>query len=556
MISRRLLLSGVARGRALRLRRARAAQTYPAKPVRIIVPFAPGGVDVTARLIADRLTRGARPAVHCREPSRRRRLGRRQGGRELRARRPHAAVQHARPGGGQPGDQQNAGYDAVKSFAPVAIVSQSPLMLVIHPSVPAKTVQRARGLCQGQSRQGALPLPGLRHPAASGRRDVQVDDRHRHRARSLSRFGARDHRPARRTDADVFRQLRQRAAARRERQAARARGHRRRARPQLPDVPTMDESGYGGIEATYWNGMLAPAGTPPAIVARLNAAVNKALASPEVRAALHEARFRSQEWNTAGIRRLHRGGGAALGQGRPRRQHQGRMTTAGRYDRTGGYRKELCHQLNLMIERLSQRPRQHSKKAVWDFGTRERSCGWPRLFWRRPGGAVGFVCFGGSAGSPAIRAARSGPISRASSAIRESGQRVIIDGPCLSACTLVLGVIPRERICVTRRARLGFHAAWHHGENGRPVTSRGGTQLLMAVYPANVKSWLNKRGGLTRQDENISPAASSPRCIRPASNGRRKRLDDEAGGTVSLRRNFCYQHRPARTSFGRIRCRV
>ena len=56
--------------------------------------------------------------------------------------------------------------------------------------------------------------------------------------------------------------------------------------PQLPDVPTMDESGFGGIAATYWNGMLAPAGTPPAIVARLNAAVNEALAAPEVRAAL------------------------------------------------------------------------------------------------------------------------------------------------------------------------------------------------------------------------------------------------------------------------------
>ena len=53
---------------------------------------------------------------------------------------------------------------------------------------------------------------------------------------------------------------------------------------------------------------------------------------------------------------------------------------------------------------------------------------------------------------------------------------------------MVLGVIPRERICVTRRARLGFHAAWHHGENGRPATNRGGTQLLMAVYPQNVKT--------------------------------------------------------------------
>ena len=92
-----------------------------------------------------------------------------------------------------------------------------------------------------------------------------------------------------------------------------------------------------------------------------------------------------------------------------------------------------------------------------------------------------------------------GPYLETLAAIRDSGQRVIIDGPCLSACTMILGVIPRERICVTRRARLGFHAAWHHGENGRPATNRGGTQLLMAVYPQNVKNWLSRRGGLTRE---------------------------------------------------------
>jgi tripartite-type tricarboxylate transporter receptor subunit TctC len=56
--------------------------------------------------------------------------------------------------------------------------------------------------------------------------------------------------------------------------------------PKLPNVPTMGQSGYGGIVATYWNGMLAPARTPPAVLAKLNAAVNKALAAPEVRAAL------------------------------------------------------------------------------------------------------------------------------------------------------------------------------------------------------------------------------------------------------------------------------
>jgi hypothetical protein len=92
-----------------------------------------------------------------------------------------------------------------------------------------------------------------------------------------------------------------------------------------------------------------------------------------------------------------------------------------------------------------------------------------------------------------------GPYLEQLRALRDSGETVIIDGPCLSACTLILGVIPRERICVTRRARLGFHAAWQHGQNGRPVTSRGGTQLLMAVYPQHVKNWINRRGGLTRQ---------------------------------------------------------
>ena len=108
-----------------------------------------------------------------------------------------------------------------------------------------------------------------------------------------------------------------------------------------------------------------------------------------------------------------------------------------------------------------------------------------------------------------------GPYLETLAAIRDSGQRVIIDGPCLSACTMILGVIPRDRICVTRRARLGFHAAWHHGENGRPATNRGGTQLLMAVYPQNVKNWLSRRGGLTRQMKYLTGrelAAMYPTC--------------------------------------------
>ena len=91
-----------------------------------------------------------------------------------------------------------------------------------------------------------------------------------------------------------------------------------------------------------------------------------------------------------------------------------------------------------------------------------------------------------------------GPYLQRLAALRSSGQQVVIDGPCLSACTLVLGVIPRERICVTRRARLGFHAAWHPGENGRPTPSQGGTQLLMEIYPQHVRRWIARNGGLTQ----------------------------------------------------------
>jgi hypothetical protein len=90
-----------------------------------------------------------------------------------------------------------------------------------------------------------------------------------------------------------------------------------------------------------------------------------------------------------------------------------------------------------------------------------------------------------------------GPYMAKLDALRNSGQSVIIDGPCLSACTMVLGVIPRDRLCVTPRARLGFHAAWRLNEAGRQVTSPDGTELLMSAYPQPVRDWIARRGGLS-----------------------------------------------------------
>ena len=81
--------------------------------------------------------------------------------------------------------------------------------------------------------------------------------------------------------------------------------------------------------------------------------------------------------------------------------------------------------------------------------------------------------------------------------LRSSGETVIIDGLCASACTIVLGAIPHDRICVTSHATLGFHAAWDFGSNGRAITNPEATQMLYSMYPSAVRRWIAARGGLT-----------------------------------------------------------
>jgi len=81
--------------------------------------------------------------------------------------------------------------------------------------------------------------------------------------------------------------------------------------------------------------------------------------------------------------------------------------------------------------------------------------------------------------------------------LRTSGEAVIIDGLCASACTIVLGAIPHDKICVTSHAMLGFHAAWDFGANGRAITNPEATQMLYSMYPSRVRRWISARGGLT-----------------------------------------------------------
>jgi hypothetical protein len=82
--------------------------------------------------------------------------------------------------------------------------------------------------------------------------------------------------------------------------------------------------------------------------------------------------------------------------------------------------------------------------------------------------------------------------------LSESGERLVIDGPCLSACTLFTAFIPPDHVCVTKRAVLGFHAASYFDDAKRSlVPTRKGTDLVMQLYPPEIRSWIARHGGLS-----------------------------------------------------------
>jgi hypothetical protein len=82
--------------------------------------------------------------------------------------------------------------------------------------------------------------------------------------------------------------------------------------------------------------------------------------------------------------------------------------------------------------------------------------------------------------------------------LRDLGERIVIDGPCISACTLLTGIIPKDRVCVTERAVLGFHAASYYDDISRSfVPTREGSRLVMKIYPADIRGWIARHGGLT-----------------------------------------------------------
>lgn len=262
---------------------AAAAQAYPARPIRVICGFPPGsGADITARVIGAKLyeVMGQQFFVDNRPGA----------GSNIAA---EIAAKSAPDGYtlfiGTVANTINATlysrlpFDFARDFAPVALATAAPNVLVVHPSVPAKTVKDLVALAKSRPGQlnfassgtGTAPhLSGELFNAMAGVKMTHIPYKGSPPAVADLAAGSVDvmFSPAS-TAIPHLKSGRLRALA--ATTAARM--------PSLPDLPTVSEAGLKGYETVTWFGYVAPAKTPPAIMGRLNAEINRVLGMPDVR---------------------------------------------------------------------------------------------------------------------------------------------------------------------------------------------------------------------------------------------------------------------------------
>lgn len=265
------------------------AQGYPNKPVKLIVPFAPGGfTDVVARIVGQRLSTamGQQFVIENKAGA-----GSIIGTDFVAKSAPdgYTLVMVSTTHVISPWIYKNMPYDPIKSFTAVSKLVDSPYVLLVNPKIKANNVQEFIAL--------AKAAPDTIHYASSGNGSSQ----HLMGGLFVSMTGAKlQHVPYRgssgaATDlvagvvessfAGVPNALSQVPQGRLKALAVTT----AKRIPQLPDVPTMQEAGVPGYEASVWLALLAPAGTPHDIVTRLNAEVAKAMASPETKKSLYDA---------------------------------------------------------------------------------------------------------------------------------------------------------------------------------------------------------------------------------------------------------------------------
>ena len=268
---------------ALAVTGSACAQTYPTRPVRILVPFAPGGpTDVIARMLAARYTEvfGQQFVVDNRPGA----AGNIGIGMAARATGDgYTLLVSSSAYVVNPSLHANAPYDPYKDFAPVTNVGASPNLLYVHPSLPARSVKELAALVKSQPGKWSVALPGIgttphlsaeMFKLALGLDVVNVP--YNGAAPVLQAMLANQNPMAFSAISPVIPHVK--AGAIRALAVTTA-----RRTPALPDVPTLGESGLPGQEADTFQALFAPAATPPAIVNRLNAEALKLLATPEGR---------------------------------------------------------------------------------------------------------------------------------------------------------------------------------------------------------------------------------------------------------------------------------
>jgi tripartite-type tricarboxylate transporter receptor subunit TctC len=262
---------------------ASAQDKYPNRPVKIIVPTPAGGpVDVAARVVANYLTTSLGQSVIV---DNRPGAGNTIGSKEAARADPDGYTLLYSAVSGlilAPMLQKDAGYDPITSFMPIVAVGSGSLILVVHPSVPAKSVQELVAYAKANPGKinfssggiGVLPhLTGEMFKAAAGIDIVHVP--YRGGAPSIQDVVAGNVQMTFESVGVLLPPIRD------GRLRALATPSAKRI-AEMPELPTMIESGYPNLVSTSWTGLLAPVGTPADVVARLNNQINLGLKSTEL----------------------------------------------------------------------------------------------------------------------------------------------------------------------------------------------------------------------------------------------------------------------------------
>jgi len=289
MLTKRALVSAiVAFGCAMPTVNAASAQSYPTRPITIVIPFPAGGNnDVVARFLADRLSASFRQPIV---------IENRPGGAGGTV--GTAAVASAAPDGhtlllSSPGPlvvapaiYKRLGYDPAKNFVPIATTFSIPQMLVVNPELPVKSIPEFVAYAKANPGKinfaspgyGTQPhLLGEMFRLMAGINIVHIP--YKGPALAVTDLLAGQVQMYFETIGVLLPHIQ----AGKLRALAMADDVRH---PQLAEVPTTAENGFPKLQATYWSGILAPAGTPTSIVEKLNAAINDNLKSPELQASL------------------------------------------------------------------------------------------------------------------------------------------------------------------------------------------------------------------------------------------------------------------------------